>query len=429
MKMMRHLLLLIGISCFLIAGNCVQNQFILNENPSEQYLNITGAIDDGLEYVVSVMYVKNAKESGCPTFGKDSDICQVKPETFQYTPEIIARSHSLQIPLRELSPGPNSWWEPHDISICVGPRDPKAEPNQCQVLFSVTKDKHDGNEKIDLVCSKKFWCYQGLHVEHVRQLNRKYVVNIQKESYDHGPISELTLEELFKYEKFTEYIERVLGNLEQQNGPVLLVAANLAMRAQRNGDSLLLYQAGTIRLQADRNYYTPIRKGIDGPGPAIDGLMFPMQLAIRELSAEQLKDTYEMIVPQLENWNPQYVHTYEPGWKFGPSPDLQKIQLEFNQAKARQLQTLRGSIMLFRNETYAAAHAIVQAYEWDFSLDQKAEEKLQAEERMRRIESQLGIEGYMAVLTKERARSKDIKCFTFTPDGKEIECNAKDTNH
>ena len=279
MKMLRRLLLLIGISCFLIAGNCVQNQFILNENPSEQYLHISGAIDEGLEYVVTVMYVKNAKESGCPTFGKDSDICQVKPEQFTYVPEIKAETHSLHIPLSELSPGENSWWEPHDITICVGPHDPNAVPHQCQVLFSVTKDKHDGNEKIDLLCSKKFWCYQGLHVEHVSQLNREYVVNIRKESYDHGPISELTLEELLKYEKFSEYIERVLADLEQQNGPILLIASNLAIREQRTHDGLLLYHAGTIRVQADRKYYPSLRKGVDGPGPAIDGLMFSMQLA------------------------------------------------------------------------------------------------------------------------------------------------------
>ena len=102
-----------------------KEQVVAYENPSEQYLNLTGAIDEGLEYVVSVMYVKNAKESGCPTFGKDSDICQVKPEQFTYVPEIKEGSHSLHIPLKELSPGTNSWWEPHDISICVGPDRPK----------------------------------------------------------------------------------------------------------------------------------------------------------------------------------------------------------------------------------------------------------------------------------------------------------------
>ncbi len=425
--MKKPILLLIGISWLLIAGNCVKNSFILHENPSDQYLDITGTIDDGLEYVVSVMYVKNAKKSGCATYGKDSDICQVKPEEFTYTPEIEEGSHSLHIPLRELSPGPNSWFEPKDISICVGPQDPNTVPHQCQVLFSVTKDRHGGNHTLDLVCTRRFWCYEGLQVEYVSQFNREYVVNIRKESIDHGPISELTLQELLKYEKFTEYIERVLADPEQQNGPILLVASNLAMREPRIRDSLFLYHAGTIRVHVDRKYYTPTRKGADGPGPAIEGLMFPMQLAIHGLTAEQLKDIYESIVPQLQNWNPHYIEAYEPGWEFELSPNLPDVQHEFDQAKARRLKTLQGLMTLFHNEAYAEAHSIVQAYEWDPTLDQQAEEKLQAEKKMQRIESQLGIEGYMAALTKQRARSQNTKCFTFSADGQKIACDSNNT--
>ncbi len=417
-------LLLVGISWLLIAGNCVKNTFILHENPSEQYLNITGTINEGMEYVVSVMYVKNAKESGCNTYGKDSDICQVKPEEFTYTPEIEAGSHALHIPLRELSPGPNSWFEPKDISICVGPQDPNAVPHQCQVLFSVTKDKHDGNHTLDLICTKRFWCYEGLHVEHVSQLNREYVVNIRKESIDPRPLSELTLEDLFKYEMFTEFIERVLADPERQNGPILLVASNLALREQRTRDSLLLYHAGTIRVHVDRKYYTPRRNGVEGPGPAIEGLMFPMQLAIGELSAEQLKNMYESIVPQLENWNPQYVDAYEPGWEIESSPNLRDVQQEFDQAKARRLKTLQGLITLFHNEAYAEAHAIVQAYEWDPTLDQQADEKLEAENTMQRIEAQLGIEGYMSAITKQRELQKSTKCYTYSAEGKQIECDS-----
>ena len=419
---MRRVVLFISLSWILIAGNCVPREpVIIHDNPSEQYLNITGTIDESMEYVMSVMYVKNARESGCPTYGKDSDICQVKPETFRYSPEISAERHSLHIPLKELYPGPNSWWEPHDISLCVGPRDPKKEPHRCQVLFSVTKDRHDGNQSIDVVCSKRFECYHELQVEHVSQLNSEYVINIQFASDTQGPTTTTLLQELLNRGRNTEYLDRVLADPAQWNGPTLLIASKIGMREDRIDDGLLLYHAGTIRFRVDQEHYKPMDKVMRSFFPSSQMLIFPMQYEMSVLSAGELKDSYATIVPQLEKWNPLYDQTYDPGWKYEAKPHLQQLSTELNRIKSDRVQSLRDLITLFSNKTYADAHSLVQAYERDLFLDQQTEEKLNAEETMRRIETQLGIEGFMIAKTKERERIKTAKCFKSVERGKEVE--------
>ena len=401
----------------------------MHDNPSEQYLNISGTIEDSMEYVISVMYVKNAKESGCPTFGKDSDICQVKPETFRYTPKIIDGRHSLQIPLKELSPGPNSWWDPRDISICVGPKDPKTEPHQCQVLFSVTKDQHDGNKSLEVVCSQRFQCYHGLHVEHVNQLNRDYVVNIGFATDTLGPTTTILLRDLMNRGRMVEYLDRVLAGINQWNSPTLLTASQIAMREDRINEGLLLYHAGTIRFRVDQNHYTPLDKAMRSFFPPKHLVMFPMRYEMSTLAADELTDAYSTIVPQLEDWNPHYDHSYEPGWKYNTQPDPEQLSTELNTIKSNRVQKLRTLITLFSNETYADAHSIVQAYERDLFLAQETKEKLDAEETMRHIETQHGIEGYMASLTKERERQNQTTCSDSSVNRKKTECQTHDKSH
>ncbi len=419
---MKQVLSLMVLSIFLTAGNCVQAQFTSYENPSENYLNISGTLDEDLEYMVRVMYVKNARESGCPTYGKDSDLCQIKPEEFTYIPEITEQTHSLHIPLKELSPDTNSWWEPHDISICVGPRNPNTVPHQCQVLFSVTKTKHDGNQNLDLVCSKNYWCYQGRQVEHVSLLNREYVVNIRKETKTHGPTTTIMLDHLIKKGKWDEYVDRVHADLERWKSLTLLIAAKIAMREKRLEDGALLYHAGTIRAQVERKHYTPTEKGGDSPTPAIQSLMRMIQMQLGSLTAHELTVVYEATVPKLEEWNPYYSQNYDPGWKFEGEPSLQHVQTQFNETKAKRVRVLRELLTLFRDETYAGAHSIVQAYEWDPSLDQQAEEKYQAEKTMLRLESQLGIVGYMTALTQQRELMENTTCFELSADGENTAC-------
>ena len=160
--------------------------YVVFENPSEQYLNLTGVIDEGMAYAISVTYVQMVHRSGCRDYNKISGICMTKPHFFKYVPQIQGKTHTIHVPLKELSPGPNSWWEPRDLFICVGPASTNSDSLWCQPLLQLSKSKHDVTQAIDLVCSPKKWlCSEkttGRDKKHVSKLNRGYVVNIYKEA-------------------------------------------------------------------------------------------------------------------------------------------------------------------------------------------------------------------------------------------------------
>lgn len=402
---MRHILLLMGLWFCLTAGNCVpQPSLVLFENPSEKYLNMIGVIDEGLEYVVRVIYVQNARESGCPTYGKDSDLCQTKPEEFTYIPQIEGNRHRVHIPLKELSPGANSWWEPWDIAICVGPTDPNAVPHQCQRLFFFTEDTHDGHQTIDLVCTQQFWCAEGLHVENVSELNHEYVVNIRKEqkSKSQNTTTIVELDQLLKDENWVAYIDRVLADFEEEDTITLLMAANMAVHEQRPNDAMLLYHIGTIRAQVDGKHYTPLKKGGESSALAIQNLIDLTESEMHAFLPYELIQMYQAIVPQLMQWDFHYTNMYDPGWESEAVPNPQDVQMYFEEAKITRIHILQGFMTLFENEAYAEAYEVAWMYEWDPTLDQQAEEKRKAEETMQGIETHLGIDGYMATITKNR---------------------------
>ena len=180
---MRRILLFLGLSWSLIAGNCVQESVIQYESPSEQYIGITGVIDEGMTYVVTVMYVRFVRESHCKDYDEKTGICRVKPQSFTYAPHIENRKHHVHVPLKELSPGKNSWWKPHDISLCVRPLKNKTHPFQCVPLLLLTTGKTDAKHEIDLVCTKNWRCFRedkDLGAESISELNKEYVVNIKK---------------------------------------------------------------------------------------------------------------------------------------------------------------------------------------------------------------------------------------------------------
>ncbi len=402
---MRRVLLLVGLWLCLTAGNCVpQQEVVLFENPSEQYLNMTGVIDEGLEYVVRVIYVQNARASGCPTYGKDSDLCQTKPEEFTYIPQIEGNTHRVHIPLKELSPGANSWWEPWDIAICVGPRDPNAVPHQCQRLFYFTEDTHDGHQTIDLVCTQQFWCFEGLQVENVSEVNQEYVVNIRKKQQlkSQNTTTIVELDQLLRDENWAAFIDRVLADFEEEDTITLLMAANMAVHEQRPNDAMLLYHVGTIRAQVDGKHYTPLKKDGESPALAIQNLIDLTQSEMRAFLPAELLQMYQAVVPHLKQWNSHYTNMYDPGWKSEAVLNLQDVQMYFEEAKTKRIHDLQGFMTLFENETYAEAYEVAWMYEWDPTLDQLAEAKRKAEETMQRIETQLDIDGFMAPISKQR---------------------------
>ncbi len=175
--------ILILMACFLFGGNCVQERYLRYEHPGEIFLNVAGAIEEDMTYVMTVTYVQKLQGSGCEDYDQATGICRVRPQTFTYSPRITERSHRAHIPLKELSPGTDSGWEPYDISICVGPRDGRKQPHQCQRLYLLTKTGQMTRLQIDLECSEDWWCKpkgSKTRVAEIGELNREYIVNLSK---------------------------------------------------------------------------------------------------------------------------------------------------------------------------------------------------------------------------------------------------------
>ncbi len=230
--------------------------------------------------------------------------------------------------------------------------------------------------------------------------------------------------ELFKEGNRLKYVELVLADLEQWDALTLLTAANMAVQEQQFNDAELLYQTGTLRAKIDSKYYVSTEKGGNGPAPAIQSLIFSIQMPRSRLSQRQINRTYQVILPQLEQWKPRYNSTYDPGWNYQTAPDFPQVQNAFDSAKVKRIQVVQGWVTLFSDQAYVDAYDLVKSYESNQATDQPADEKLRAEETMQRIESDLGIAGYMAGVAKIREIIAATRCFKTAADGsqKEVEC-------
>ena len=230
--------------------------------------------------------------------------------------------------------------------------------------------------------------------------------------------------ELYKDGNRLKYVELVLADLEQWDAMTLLTAATMAVQEQQLNEAELLYQTGTLRAKIDSTYYVSTEKGGNGPAPAIQGLIFSIQMPRSRLSQRQIIRTYQAIIPQLEQWKPRYNSAYDPGWNYQTAPDFPRVQHAFDAAKVKRIQVVQGWVTLFSDKAYVDAYDLVKSYESNQSTDQPAGEKVHAEERMQRIESALGVAGYMAGVSKIKEIIAATRCFKSSADGsqKEVEC-------
>ncbi len=230
--------------------------------------------------------------------------------------------------------------------------------------------------------------------------------------------------ELFKEGNRLKYVELVLTDLEQWDAMTLLTAATMAVQEAHLNDAELLYQMGTLRAIIDSKYYVSTEKGGNGPAPAIQSLIFSIQMPRSRLSQRQINSTYQAIVPRIEQWKPRYSRAYDPGWKYQTAPDFPQVQNAFDAAKVKRIQVVQGWLTLFSDKAYVDAYDLVKSYESNQSTDQPADEKLRAEETMQRIENDLGVAGYMAEVAKIQEIIAATRCFKTAADGseKEVEC-------
>ena len=238
------------------------------------------------------------------------------------------------------------------------------------------------------------------------------------------------LDKMWEEGKHSEMVELVMANFDHWDSVMLLATASAAMRdEQQFKHAVLLYHAGKIRAKIDLDHYKPVGKGGNSPATGLGALISVLAQQINSHPALSMPTAYHVMADRLTEWEPRYTSAYDPGWKYEQAPNLQETQEDFDQFKKQRVRHFRGLATLLRNEKYTEALSIVKAYNIDVFRDQQAPEKLQAEETMKRIETELGISGFMASIEKRKKQLASTKCYRYSADGKKTECKKTDKDH
>ena len=243
------------------------------------------------------------------------------------------------------------------------------------------------------------------------------------------PPTKEQLEKMWEEGKRSEMVELVMAHFDQWDSVTLLATAASALQEQQLKQAAILYQAGKIRAKIDLEHYKSSKKGGNSPATGLGALISVLAQQINSHPALSMPTAYQVMADRLTKWEPHYTSAYDPGWKYEGSPNFQEVQKEFDELKNQQVRHFQGLATLLSNEEYAEAYSIVKTYNIDVFRDQQAPEKLQAEETMKRIESELGISGFMASIEKRRKQLASTKCFKYSADGKKTECKMNADGH
>ena len=247
--------------------------------------------------------------------------------------------------------------------------------------------------------------------------------------FANGPVTVTQIQKMLDEGKRSEVVELVVTNMEQWNALMLLFTVNVAIIEEQFKHAAILYHAGKIRAKIDLDHYKSVGKGGNSPATGLGALISMLSQRINSHPAFSMPTAYQVIAASLTKWEPHYTSSYDPGWPYEQPPNFQKVQEDFNEYKDQRIHHFQGLATLLENQEYVDAFAIVKAYNIDVFRDQQAPEKLQAEETMKRIETELGIAGFMASIEKRKKQLASTKCYRYSADGKKTECKTNDEGH
>ena len=243
------------------------------------------------------------------------------------------------------------------------------------------------------------------------------------------PLTITQMQAMLDEGKRSEVVELVVADLEQWNSLMLLFTSNVAIIEEQFKHAAILYHAGKIRAKIDLEHYKSSKKGGNSPATGLGALISMLSQRINSHPAFSMPTAYHAMAEGLTKWEPQYTSAYDPGWPYEQPPNLQKVQEDFNEYKNQRVHQFQGLATLLENQEYVDAFSIVKAYNIDVFRDQNAPEKLQAEETMKRIETELGIAGFMASIEKRKKQLASTKCYQYSADGKKTECKKTGQDH
>jgi len=175
---------LLTLACIL-SGCSTSYDPIAYENPSEDYIDVVGTIDEGLKYKMMVQYRAESSSRTCKSYnfltGSELD----NRKEYEYLPEIKSTHHKIRLPLKAISPETSCNWKPDTVMLCITSSRDKEEPHTCGSLFFISGEEHDAKEITEMACSDSGWCFEkgkNPHTSHLKYLNKTYIVNIRKKT-------------------------------------------------------------------------------------------------------------------------------------------------------------------------------------------------------------------------------------------------------
>jgi len=163
----------------------------LSENPYKDYLEISGHIDDGMKYKVTVNYSTNTKTNKCSSYIWAAGSYYSYSTSYEFEPNIQGERHSLKIPLHSIEDDECNW-KPFYIAVDVitdkstGNLGIYGAPSRCRFTIDMLPerikklDMLDGENDIDCVPVDPNYLLGELPVFKYERSNKVVIFNFYK---------------------------------------------------------------------------------------------------------------------------------------------------------------------------------------------------------------------------------------------------------
>lgn len=172
----------------------------------------------------------------------------------------------------------------------------------------------------------------------------------------------------------------------------------LSMASLKNTDSLgaelFLYKA-LLRAGVDRDVYVPTDTGGNSPLLALMALRQQITFALSE-GANKSPKQYQYLIDSLKNWQPICDDSYNPGWDYEVTPDLQLCQSKFKELIDKNIDSMLQRKVLYEHPEYFTLLKKWQDLKMKSVFSQSKvpdKELITLQNKLIDIENELGVKG------------------------------------
>ena len=190
-----------------------------------------------------------------------------------------------------------------------------------------------------------------------------------------------------------EALEKVLKNPDELSATILFTASRAAFQRKRLEESAFLLYAGQLRANFDRECFPP--KGQGGNSPFVLYAALSQDCG-RDINPAVMADpaAFAAALERLRKWSPKAPPTYNPGYAFTARKSEADASQAVEASRTEFLSKMSDLSTLLGDAEYAAAFRTVQAHNrLGNGARPSKEDRDQAVETMKRIETEKGIAG------------------------------------